>query len=118
MSNAVQLLEQAEGLLNRGEIAVALGLIGMAKKEASEATDEAKDTLPDRIEALRGDLFAVQSIVAVTRDSIDRDEDFARHSVLDRVYDDLNAIATEMESVAGNVRRAVSVISDALLVSP
>lgn len=121
MRNLHELLQQTETLLNRGEVAEALSVIAQVKQRADDESPgeaEPKQTIPERIEALRGDLFGVQSIVSVTRDSIDRDQDWDRYAVLDRVYDELDAIATEMESIAGDVRRAVSVISDALLVQP
>lgn len=117
MSNAVQLLEQAEGLLNRGEIAVALGLIGMAKKEAGEVTGESKDTLTERIDAQRDAIFGAQALISVTIDSIDSEKDFARHHVLRDVHERLENIATELDRIEIDLRRAVHTVSDALLVS-
>lgn len=119
MRNLHELLQQTETLLNRGEVAEALGIIAQVKQRADDESpgeSDLKATLPERIQHQLTAIYDVQALVSVTIDSIDPDKDFARHRVLHDVYGRLEDIAHEVDLIATDVRRAVSAISDALLV--
>lgn len=112
MNTLIQLLQQAEGLINRGETAVALGLIGIAKKEAAQETnDEPKDTIPDRIEEQRGALFRIQAALGIATRSLKDDSDCDLRRVLSDAYGALDEIAHQLDLIETDVRQAAGPIA-------
>lgn len=65
------------------------------------------DTIGDRIEQERGELFAVYATIGVLRDSINPDKDFDRYKVLDELYGRVDTIAGKLDSIATDARSSI-----------
>lgn len=114
MRNLLELLQQAEDLINRGENAEALGVIATAKQfiqtpviaeqdAAPTAEDEADAPTPikARLREQLGDLVGIICAITVVKDSLDSDgEDHARWRVLGDVVDRMEDLYTAIDEVA------------------
>jgi hypothetical protein len=59
-------------------------------------------TIGDRIESQRDAMFAVMAVIAVARDSVDREENYSLNCVLGDAYDRLDGIAGALEVIGGD----------------
>ncbi|HEY6643655.1 hypothetical protein [Povalibacter sp.] len=85
-------------------------IIERAHRLGTEDDTSGGNEIEDRIEAIRGEIFDVQAIVDVVRMSFDIAEDFSRHHALRGAYDQLDAIATRLESVGRSAASCESTV--------
>lgn len=122
MSNLLELLQQAEDLINRGENAEALGVIATAKQfiqapvideaeTAATAEDEsdAPPSIKDRLREHLGNLVGLICAITVVKDSIDSGgADHARWRVLGDAVERMEDLYTALDEVADDARQPAS----------
>lgn len=113
----VNVLQQAEAAIkgdDRDEalanIRQALRFVQAPEAEASAETpsDEPADkpSVYERLQQQRLDLFGAMAMVAVTRDSIDPDEDYERNRILNDTYDKLDRLGYALDEIACDAQGA------------
>lgn len=112
MSAAIlrDLLSQALVSVNNGEKTEALAnltqALGLTPAEVAPAEEPPAETpsIYERIQQQCLDLFGAMAMVAVTRDSIDPDQDYERHRVLEDTYAKLDKLGYALDEIAGDAK--------------
>jgi hypothetical protein len=113
MSALIQLLQTAENLLNRGEIAEAQRFIGMAKNEAAEpATMSWEKTMPGRLDAIIGRIEEINDCeIGMALDAMKQIGDLESGGptpVYQCIRDKLQAAKNDIEALCDEAGKVVS----------
>jgi hypothetical protein len=111
------LLSQALIAVNNGDKTEALAnltqALGMTQANLEPAApaedpppDEPAESIYDRIQEQREALFGAMAMVAVTRDSIDKDLDYDRHRILEDTYNALDELGYALDAIACDAKDA------------